>query len=49
MTRVYKEVAAAKLTIKQKPIYLTQLWRYMRGWRTTRGVLGLLSNSGTCP
>jgi hypothetical protein len=39
-TRIYKEVAAAKLTIKQNPICLWWLWRYMREWRTTKGVLG---------
>jgi hypothetical protein len=43
-TRIYKEVATAKLTIKQNPICLWWLWRYMRGWRMTKGVLGSCSN-----
>jgi hypothetical protein len=29
-TRVYKEVVMAKLTTKQKSIYLWWLWEYMR-------------------
>jgi hypothetical protein len=30
-TSVYKQVATAKLSIKQNPIYLWWLWSYMRG------------------
>jgi hypothetical protein len=48
-TRVDKEVAAVKLTIKQNPICLWQLQRYMRGFRTTKGVLGPCSNPRTRP
>jgi hypothetical protein len=43
-THVYREVVAAKLTIKQNSICLWWLWWYMRGWRTTKGVLGSCSN-----
>ena len=31
-TRVYKEVAMAKLSTKQNPICLWRLWGYMRTW-----------------
>jgi hypothetical protein len=37
---IYKEVAAAKLTIKQNRICLWQLWRYIRGWGRTKGCWG---------
>jgi hypothetical protein len=42
-------VAVAKLTIKQNPICLWWLWRYMRGSRTTKGVLGSCSNPRMLP
>jgi hypothetical protein len=48
-TRVYKEVVAPKFTIKQNSICLWWLWRYMRGWRMIKGVLGLCSNPRMCP
>jgi hypothetical protein len=37
------EVARAKSN-QQNPICLWQLWRYTRGWRMTKGVLGSCSN-----
>jgi hypothetical protein len=48
-TRVYKEVAAAKVTIKQNPICLWRLWRNMTGWRMTKGMLWSCSNPRTRP
>jgi hypothetical protein len=48
-TRVYEKVAVAKHTIKQNPTYLWQLWRYMRGWRTTRGCRGHSPTIGCAP
>jgi hypothetical protein len=42
-TRIYKEVAAAKLTIKQNSIYLRRLWRMTKGVRGRAPTLGRAS------
>jgi hypothetical protein len=42
------EVARAKSN-QQNPICLCWLWRYMTGWRMTKGVLGSCSNPRMCP
>jgi hypothetical protein len=48
-TRVYKEVAMAKLTTKQNPIYLWWLWGIWEGRGTTRTWWGSCSNPRTRP
>ena len=41
-TRIYKEVAEAKLTTKQNPICLWRLGRYMRGGEDDQDVVGVV-------
>ena len=41
-TRVYKEVAMAKLTIKQNPICLWRLWRYIRDEGHDQDLVGVV-------